>query len=68
MKMFAAIDQIQTKSLMPMNFLGKILFPRRQPWEREREVKLLLITVLIALAFASIVGLVIFLKDYTGKY
>jgi hypothetical protein len=53
---------------MPMNFLGKILFPSRQPWEREREVKLLLITILIALVFASIVGLVIFLKNYTGKY
>ena len=56
------------KAVMPINFLGRILFPRRQRWERERDVKLLLVTSLIALAFASIIGLVIFLKNYTSRY
>jgi hypothetical protein len=44
---------------MIINFLGKLLFPRRQPWHREREAKAILAAAAVALVFAGIIGLVI---------
>ena len=48
---------------MITNWLGKILFRRRQDWQREREARTILATALFALAFAAIVGLVIFWRN-----
>jgi len=42
--------------------IGKILYPRRQPWERRRNVKWLFIVAFIALIIIAIVGLVLVMK------
>jgi hypothetical protein len=42
------------------NRLGKYLFPRQQPWQQERDARLFLAVTGVALAFAVVVGLVIF--------
>jgi len=49
------------------NFLGKILFPRHPAWEREREAAVLVTTVLFALVFAGIIGLVIYWHNTLGR-
>ena len=53
---------------MITNQLGKILFPRRQRWEREREVRALLVATLVALIVAGVIGLVIVWRNNYGKY
>jgi hypothetical protein len=52
---------------MIKNFLGRILFPRHPEWRRERETVLLVTTILFALVFAGIVGLVISWRDTIGR-
>jgi type VI protein secretion system component VasF len=52
---------------MITNFLGKILFPRWQPWQRKREAKWLVVATLVALVFASIVVLAIFWLNSSFK-
>ena len=51
------------RSIMPVNFIGRILYPRQQPWRQRRQAKNLLITLAVALAFAVIVGAIIFLRN-----
>ena len=48
---------------LPAVLLGKILFPHRQTWQREREAKLILAATLVALVFAGIVGAVAFWRN-----
>jgi len=48
---------------MPMQILGKVLFPRLQPWQQRRQAKLVLTVFFTALAFAALVGAVIFLTN-----
>ncbi len=47
--------------------LGKILFPHRQTWQREREAKLILAATVaatvVALVFAGILGAVAFWRN-----
>ena len=45
---------------MIANLLGRILFPRQQPWQRKREAKMILGATAVAVVFAGIIGLVIF--------
>lgn len=42
---------------MITNLLGRVLFPRCQPWQRAREAKVILATTAVALVFAGIIGL-----------
>jgi hypothetical protein len=46
-----------------MNRLGKILFPRLDRWQRRRQVKMIVVAVLIGLAFAGLLGMVMVLKN-----
>jgi hypothetical protein len=45
---------------MLFSFVGRILFPRRQPWEQRRKTKMLFGTLFVAFAFAASVGAVIY--------
>jgi hypothetical protein len=54
---------LKLKNTMITNLLGKILFPRRQPWQREREARVILVATVVALVFAGIIGLVIFWRN-----
>jgi hypothetical protein len=46
-----------------INFFGKILFPRLQSWQQERDARVILGATVVALVFAAIVGLVIFWRN-----
>jgi len=48
---------------MPIDQIGKILFPRLQPWQRRREIKIYIITMLTGVFFAVIIAAIIFLKN-----
>lgn len=48
---------------MPKRFLGKVLFPRQQPWQQRRQAKAIIWSLLVAVAFAAIVGGVMFLQN-----
>jgi hypothetical protein len=43
---------------MPMNFIGKVLFPHHTDWERKRNMKITVWVVLVAVLFGIIVGAV----------
>lgn len=43
--------------------LGKILFPRQQPWQQERDARVILGATVVALVFAGLVALVIFWRN-----
>ena len=48
---------------MSMQNLGKILFPRLQPWQQRRQAQTLVTVVVVALIFAAIVGAIIYLTN-----
>jgi len=48
---------------MHMQTLGKMLFPRLQPWQQRRQAKTLVTVFLVAVVFAAIVGAIIFLSN-----
>ncbi len=48
---------------MPINFLGRKLFPRLQPWLQRRRILTILVTLLVAVLFAIIVGALMFLGN-----
>jgi hypothetical protein len=52
---------------MPMNRLGKILFPRLERWQRRRRVVMIIATVLTGLVLAGLVGLVMVLKNHSHE-
>jgi hypothetical protein len=52
---------------MLTNRLGKILYPRQQDWQRERETRTILATVLFAVVCAAIVGMVILWHNGVAK-
>lgn len=45
---------------MQCHLLGKMLFPRLQPWERERKIKMFLSVLCVALITASSIGIAIY--------
>jgi hypothetical protein len=53
----------QTKKTMIAILLGKILFPRQQPWQQERDARVILGATVVALVFAGLVALVIFWRN-----
>ena len=44
---------------MPHRVLGRILYPRLQPWQQRRQAKILLAALGVAVAFAAVVAIVI---------
>jgi len=48
---------------MPLNFLGKVLFPRLEPWRQKRQTKAILWAVLTAIIFAAVVVGIMFLEN-----
>ena len=48
---------------MLLNFFGRIFFPRLQPWERRRKLKMLVGTILTACFFAACVGVMIYKQN-----
>ena len=44
------------------DFIGKILYPRQQTWERNRNVKILFVVISITLIFIALFGLAAILK------
>ena len=48
---------------MPLNFLGKKLFPTQQPWLQRRRVKTILITLLVAGLVAGVVVVLMFFSN-----
>jgi hypothetical protein len=48
---------------MPLNYLGKILFPAQADWERKKQMKIMLWVVLVAVLLAAIMGALILFKN-----
>jgi hypothetical protein len=48
---------------MPLNFLGKVLFPRLAPWQQKRQLKTMLAVIVVAVVFAAIVGVIIYFTN-----
>jgi hypothetical protein len=48
---------------MPLNFLGKLIFPKLAPWQRQKQTKIILLVVGISVLFAAIVGAIILLQN-----
>ncbi|MEY4917717.1 MAG: hypothetical protein RL616_1630 [Verrucomicrobiota bacterium] len=48
---------------MPFDILGRIIFPRLQPWERKRKAKLIIGVVAAALIGAACTGLMIYKQN-----
>ena len=53
---------------MITNLLGKVLFPRHQPWQRERQIKVFAATLFVALLLATVVALVIYWRNGGSDY
>jgi hypothetical protein len=49
---------------MPLNAIGKILYPNLQPWERRRKLATVLWVLVASLAFASCVAVMIYVQDH----
>ena len=45
---------------MPLSLLGKVLFPRLQPWERRRKIKIIFGVLLVAVILGGTVGIMIY--------
>jgi hypothetical protein len=52
---------------MLIKLLGKILFPRKQSWQREREARVLVAAAIVAITFAGFAGAVILWRNSSGK-
>ncbi len=48
---------------MPERFLGKVLFPRLQPWQQRRQAKAIIWSLLVAITFAGVVASIMFLQN-----
>jgi hypothetical protein len=52
---------------MIMKYMGKLLFPRLDPSQRQHEVKMLLLATFIAIGFAAILVAIILVKNKAGR-
>jgi len=52
---------------MLIDFLGRIFFSRRQPWQRRREVKNLLFAIAVGVLFSGLAGSLILLRNQLHK-
>ena len=48
---------------MPMNFLGKVLFPRDAAWQRKKQAKILVWVVVTAMVFGAGVAAIILYQN-----
>ena len=48
---------------MPMQILGKVLFPRLQPWQQRRQAKTVVTVIVVAIVFAALVGGIIYMAN-----
>jgi hypothetical protein len=48
---------------MPINLLGKLLFPRLPSWERRRRAITVVIVLLTGITFAVIVGVIMYYSN-----
>jgi flagellar basal body-associated protein FliL len=48
---------------MPINFLGKLLFPRLAPWQRKRQIKIMLWVILATVIFAASVAAIMLFQN-----
>jgi len=53
---------IPTRSYMPYEVLGKLLFPRLQSWERRRKVKIMLGVLFTSVVMGGTVGVMIYMR------
>ena len=51
------------KTFMPLNFVGKKLYPRLPAWERRRRIKTIFIVAVISIIVGIILGWVMFLRN-----
>jgi hypothetical protein len=51
------------RAVMPIKFLGKVLFPRQAPWQRRQKTKIMLLVILAAIFFAAIVVGIMLLQN-----
>ena len=56
----AYLKLIIQKNIMPLKFLGKLMFPRLAPWQRKKQTRIMLWVILIAAIFGATVVLVMF--------
>jgi hypothetical protein len=52
---------------MPIEHLGKLLYPRLEPWERRRNIKRIIWSILGTVALAAAVIVISFKKNAIGK-
>jgi len=50
---------------MPYNVLGKLLFPRLQPWERRRRMKVIFAVLLASVILGGTVGMMIYKQGFS---
>ena len=48
---------------MPLNLLGKALFPRHAEWQRKKQIKTILWVILAALVFAVAVATIMLFQN-----
>ena len=48
---------------MPIDLLGKVLFPNLERWQRRRQVKMILFSILAGLILGGLVVLAMILKN-----
>ena len=59
----AVPNQKTQRQLMPMQTLGKVLFPRLQPWQQRQQAQTAVTVLVVAVVFAAIVGGIIFMSN-----
>ena len=50
-------------NIMPLNFLGKVLFPREAEWQRKKQTRIILWVVLTAVVFAVAVAAIMLAQN-----
>lgn len=50
---------------MSLNVLGKMLFPRLQPWERRRRIRIMFGVLLAAMVMGGTVGLMMYKQGFS---
>ncbi len=48
---------------MPMNFLGKVLFPRLAPWQRKKQTKIMLLVLFATIMLAICIVAIMFFQN-----
>jgi hypothetical protein len=55
--------ELRPKAVMPMNYFGKLLFPRLQPTQRWYQIKTIIAAILIAVVCSGILMGLMFWKN-----